>query len=62
MALIDRFSMAGKTALITGASGGLGRHFAITLAEAGASVVVAARRAEKLAELVDEISENGKKA
>lgn len=40
----------GKVALVTGASGGLGRHFAQVLAAAGASVVLAARRVEKLEE------------
>ena len=35
------FDMAGKVALVTGASSGLGRHFALTLADAGATVAVA---------------------
>lgn len=48
-------SLAGSTALITGASSGLGRHFAHTLAAAGARVVVAARRTDKLAELIAEL-------
>jgi NAD(P)-dependent dehydrogenase (short-subunit alcohol dehydrogenase family) len=37
-------ALAGKTALVTGASSGLGRHFATVLARAGASVTLAARR------------------
>lgn len=45
----------GKVALVTGASGGLGRHFAGVLAAAGATVVLTARRAEKLREAVAEI-------
>lgn len=57
--LADLFSLAGKTALVTGASSGLGRHFARTLGRAGAEVVVAARRAEKLSELVDELRAEG---
>lgn len=47
----------GKTALVTGASGGLGRHFAKVLAAAGATVVVTARRTDKLHETVAEIGE-----
>jgi NAD(P)-dependent dehydrogenase (short-subunit alcohol dehydrogenase family) len=42
------FSLAGRTALVTGASSGLGRHCAITLALAGARVVLAARRIDRL--------------
>jgi NAD(P)-dependent dehydrogenase (short-subunit alcohol dehydrogenase family) len=38
------FSLAGRTALVTGASGALGAHFARVLADAGAAVVLAARR------------------
>ena len=49
------FSLEGQTALITGASSGLGRHFALTLAKAGARVAVCARRADRLQELVEEI-------
>lgn len=49
------FRIDGQRALVTGASSGLGRHFAITLARAGAHVVVAARRADRLAGLVDEL-------
>ena len=44
------FDLSGKHALVTGASGGLGRHFALVLARAGAEVTVAARRADALAE------------
>ena len=45
----------GKVALVTGASSGLGRHFAGVLAGAGARVVVAARRRDKLEGLVSEL-------
>ena len=48
-----------KLALVTGASSGLGEHFAQVLAEAGASVVVAARRIEKLGQLVARIEDSG---
>ncbi len=38
------FSLDGKVAIVTGASSGLGRHFALTLARAGAKVAVAANQ------------------
>lgn len=52
-------NLAGKRALITGASSGLGRHFAHVLARAGASVVLAARNMTALQELADTISASG---
>lgn len=53
------FSLAGTTALVTGASSGLGRHFASVLAEAGARVVIAARRGDRLDALAAAIKERG---
>lgn len=50
------FDLGGQCAIVTGASGGLGRHFALTLARAGAKVALAARRMEKLQEVADEIA------
>ncbi len=47
------FSLAGKTALVTGASSGIGQGCAVALAEAGAHVVCAARGADRLTETVD---------
>lgn len=58
----DRFSLAGRTALVTGASSGFGRHFATTLAAAGATVAVAARRRDLLETLVGEIASAGGRA
>jgi hypothetical protein len=49
-------SLNGKHALVTGASSGLGRQFAITLARAGAKVTLAARTTGKLEELAGEIA------
>jgi NAD(P)-dependent dehydrogenase (short-subunit alcohol dehydrogenase family) len=49
----------GKVALVTSASSGLGARFAKILAEAGAQVVLAARRVERLKELRAEIESNG---
>jgi NAD(P)-dependent dehydrogenase (short-subunit alcohol dehydrogenase family) len=45
----------GRIALVTGASSGLGRRFAVVLAKEGAKVIVAARRKERLDDLVKEI-------
>jgi NAD(P)-dependent dehydrogenase (short-subunit alcohol dehydrogenase family) len=56
------FSLAGSTALVTGASSGLGQHFARVLAGAGAAVVLAARRMERLRELEAEMRAAGGKA
>jgi NAD(P)-dependent dehydrogenase (short-subunit alcohol dehydrogenase family) len=47
--------LSGRTVLITGASSGLGRHFAKIAAGAGAKVVIAARRKDRLTALADEI-------
>jgi NAD(P)-dependent dehydrogenase (short-subunit alcohol dehydrogenase family) len=49
------FDLSGKAAIVTGASSGLGRHFALTLARHGAKVAVMARRAELLRSLCAEI-------
>ena len=51
------FRLDDKIVLITGASSGLGARFARVASAAGATVVVAARRAERLAELVDELDD-----
>ncbi|HWB44352.1 MAG TPA: SDR family oxidoreductase [Hyphomicrobiaceae bacterium] len=53
------FSLQGKNALVTGASSGLGHHFARVLSGAGARVAVAARRVDRLGALEAEIRKGG---
>jgi NAD(P)-dependent dehydrogenase (short-subunit alcohol dehydrogenase family) len=59
---LDRFRLDGRIAMVTGASGGLGHHFALVLAQAGARVAVAARGAGKLDSLVAQIVGSGGQA
>jgi NAD(P)-dependent dehydrogenase (short-subunit alcohol dehydrogenase family) len=54
--------LSGKTAIVTGASSGIGYATAVTLARAGAAVVINARRRERLDELAAEIAGQGGKA
>ncbi|MEM7193838.1 MAG: SDR family NAD(P)-dependent oxidoreductase [Pseudomonadota bacterium] len=58
----DRFSLDGKTALITGGSSGLGAHFARVLSEAGCRVALCARRLDALEDLATELCKSGAKA
>ena len=58
----DLFSMQGKLVLVTGASSGLGKHFAQVLAGAGATVLLSARNVEKLQQVLDQIQAAGGKA
>ncbi|HWA30724.1 MAG TPA: SDR family NAD(P)-dependent oxidoreductase [Rhizomicrobium sp.] len=53
------FDLKGRVAFVTGASSGLGRHFAMVLSRAGAAVAISGRRAERLAELRREIESAG---
>lgn len=54
--------LTGKVALVTGASSGLGRHFAQVLAEAGAAVALAARRTDALETLAKALTGRGARA
>ena len=56
------FSLEGRVALVTGASRGLGKHFAGVLAQAGAAVALAARDEAQLAETKSEIEAAGGRA
>ena len=62
MSVLDMFRLDGKVVIVTGASAGLGVAFAKASAEAGASVVLAARRVEKLAETKSLVESAGAKA
>jgi NAD(P)-dependent dehydrogenase (short-subunit alcohol dehydrogenase family) len=62
MKAADMFDLTGRTALVTGASSGLGVQFARALADNGAAVALVARRAERLAALKGEIEKNGGRA
>lgn len=55
-------NLSGKVALVTGASSGLGHHFAQSLAANGAVVVAAARRTDRLKDLVSSIEKAGGRA
>ncbi len=60
--ILDWFRLDGKVAIVTGASSGLGVTFAEALAEAGADVVLAARREERLTGTKAAVEERGRRA
>src|SRR3954463_10924266 len=62
MGVLDMFSLDGKVAIVTGASSGLGVAFAQSLAEAGADVVLGARRVERLAQTRELVESTGRRA
>lgn len=62
LSVLDRFRLDGRVAIVTGASSGLGVAFAIALAEAGAEVVLAARRIERLEVTAAEVATRGRQA
>jgi len=59
---LPSFDLTGKVALVTGATSGLGRRFALILAKAGASVAITGRRVDRLTDLKAEIEAMGRKA
>ncbi|MDQ1718645.1 MAG: hypothetical protein QOE89_2598 [Pseudonocardiales bacterium] len=62
MGVLDRFDLTGRTAVVTGATRGLGRAFAVALAEAGADIVIVGRDAEAAAEVEAQLSELGRQS
>src|SRR3712207_2070992 len=62
MAILDSFSLEGKTAVVTGGNTGLGEAFARSLAEVGANVALAARTRERSVAVATEISDSGGEA
>ncbi|HKD75454.1 MAG TPA: SDR family NAD(P)-dependent oxidoreductase, partial [Ktedonobacterales bacterium] len=60
--ILSSAPLANRTAIVTGASSGIGRATALALARQGANLIVTARREERLLELVDEIEELGVRA
>jgi NAD(P)-dependent dehydrogenase (short-subunit alcohol dehydrogenase family) len=60
--ILDRFRLDGRVVVITGASSGLGAGFARAVTEAGADVVLAARRADRLDEVARTVREQGRRA
>ncbi|MBV9016336.1 MAG: glucose 1-dehydrogenase [Alphaproteobacteria bacterium] len=56
---VPSFDITGQVAIVTGASSGIGRHFAEVLAVAGAKVAAVARRADRLEELARQIEARG---
>ncbi|NUP01701.1 MAG: glucose 1-dehydrogenase [Nonomuraea sp.] len=59
--MLERFSLDGKVAIVTGASSGLGVAFARGLAEAGADIVIGARRKDRLEETARLVEETGRR-
>ncbi|WP_027503670.1 SDR family NAD(P)-dependent oxidoreductase [Rhodococcus sp. UNC363MFTsu5.1] len=62
MGILDRFRLDNKVVAVTGASSGLGVAFAVACAEAGADVVLAARRVDKLEQTAELVRNTGREA
>ena len=60
--ILDRFRMTDKVAIVTGAGRGIGAATAVSLAEAGADVLISARTADQLAEVAHKVETAGRRA
>jgi gluconate 5-dehydrogenase len=58
MSILEKFGLNGKAGIVTGVSSGLGFAFAEGLAEAGADLLIAARRMDRLEEVAEKISKS----
>jgi NAD(P)-dependent dehydrogenase (short-subunit alcohol dehydrogenase family) len=61
MNVLDRFGLDGKVVIVTGASSGLGVHFALAVAGAGADVAICGRRSDKLNSTSDQVQALGRR-
>ena len=57
--MLEVFNLEGKIALVTGGGSGLGRSMSLALSNAGAEVIVAGRRTDKLENVIKEIKDKG---
>ena len=62
MTVLDRFRLDDKVAIVTGASSGLGAAFAVALAQAGADVVLGARRVDRMAAVAADVQACGRRS
>jgi len=60
--MLKEYNLAGKVAIVTGAGRGIGKAIALTLAEAGADVIAAARTVEQIERTAEEIRKLGRRA
>jgi len=60
--MFEEYSLKGKVAIVTGAGRGIGKAIALTLAEAGADITVAARTTEQIERTAEEIRKLGRRA